>query len=224
MADPLSLDTYVIARPPGFALNVPYDVYDSNGTKLLDVKRAMIGEVYTLADTSGKIVGTITRKMMALSPSYELRDANKAVIGKVVEPINLAGSIMGGGKKFVLQDASGKEIASVQLMQSLAVMFDALQGGNAPGLSNEITSPDGSRSLGKLGASRNVNYQGLASLLSRYSSFVLQITDKSVPRLALLEFAIAVDHLYSSSGRSGGISFGPAGFGGGTLGGMNIKL
>ena len=225
MADLLSLDTYVIARPPGFSLNVPYYVYDDKGTKLVQVKRALIGEVYTLTDTSGKALGTITRKMIAISPSYELRDANKAVIGKVVEPVNLAGSIMGGAKKFVLQDASGNEIASVQLTQSLAMMFETISG-NAPNMSSEITSADGSKSIGRLGVSRSVNYSALASLLSRFSSFTLQITDKSISKLALIEFAIAVDHLYSSTGSRGmgmpgGMSFGAPGFGGG---GMNIKL
>ena len=222
MTDVLELDTYVIARHQGFSLNVPYDVYDNQGNKLLEVKHGMIGEVYSLLDSSGKTFGIISRKMIALTPSYDLQDANKTDIGKVVEEINIAGGLLNNTKNFALQDAAGNKIAQVKLTGPLAILTEMLKG-EAPSAGNDITTPDGSKVIGKL-----ATQMGNLTYLNQRPAFVLQVTDNSISKLALLEFAIAVDHLYSSAQYMSNNRPAAGGFGGnrppGSGSGFTFKL
>jgi uncharacterized protein YxjI len=230
----LTLNTYVIGRPQKFALNVAYDCYDQDGTKLFDIKRKIMSEEYSLVDPSGKVFGVIHRKLIAVTPTYDLYDGNKTLIGRVIEEMNLAGNLLGGnGRKFLLEDANGNKIAHVAVTSPLAQILDSALGGQLPNqVSNSsfnVTNMDESEVIAKIGTVRK-RIQGI-QFGPNYATFILEITGKSVPSLTLIEFAIAVDHLFSSTSNT---SFGapgapfrnpgmpPSGMGGG--GGMKINF
>jgi hypothetical protein len=222
MSDALALDTYVISRPRGFSMNTPYDCYDKDGTKLFDIKKKIIGEEYSLVDSTGKLFGTMHRKMIAVAPSYDLYDGSKQLIGKAVEEINIG--IVSGGKKFLLEDKDGKKIAHITITSPLAGLTELLEGQTPAAVSGyEIKSIDDSTVIARIGIQRG--------MIPRpgYGNFVLELVDKSISTLTLIEFAIAVDHLYSSAPaqRRSGFQMGgmPGGFGGtGGFGGGNIKI
>lgn len=229
MADALSLDTYVIGRPDKFSLTVAYGCYDKEGNKLFDIKRKLLGEQYEIIDSGKKVVGEIHRKMISITPTYELYDSDKKMIGKVIEEMNITASLTGGTKVFDLQDSSGNKVASVSVKSPLAILTQVL-GGNTSSLTNayDILATDGTTSIAKI--SRQMPPR-TGIVVQNMANFVLQISAAgSIPVLALVEFTVAVDHLYSSSsnvqrgvgmgmGNMGGI--GPGGFGGG---GFNIKI
>jgi hypothetical protein len=148
--------------------------------------------------------------------------------------MNLGGNILGGnGSKFLLEDANGNKIAHVMINSPLAQILNSVLEGQlpnqVPSSSYNITNMDGTEVIAKIGTVRN-RIQGIQWGPS-YATFVLEICGKSIPTLTLIEFAIAVDHLFSSTPTS---SFGmpgtpfkgpgmpPSGIGGG--GGMKINF
>jgi hypothetical protein len=223
------LDTYVIARPMKFGLNLPYDCYDKDGNRLFEVKRKLIGGQYLLVDASGATIGVLHRKMMAVTPTYEFYDGSNNLLGRAskdMQIINLQGA------KFSLFGSDGNKLAAAALNFPLLALME----GKLENLGYDITTPDESVSLAKIailfpgmGYSNNAIDAGIAMQNSR---FVLQITDKRISTLMLLEFAIAIDHLFHSSAGPGVVNFGPVGgtgfgnpgFGGPGGGGISFKL
>ncbi len=218
----LDLDTYVIGRPDKFALNVPYDCYDKDGAKLFTIKKSFIGDSYSLIDSAGQTVGAMHRKTLAINPVFELYDGNKQLIGKAIEEltINIIGT--GGEKKYLLQDPNGNKIAHLTITSPLAVLTELLKGDTtALKASYEIMSADDSKVIAKVDRQMPARTSGWVT--SNTANFILQIVDKSVPTLALIEFAIAVDSLYGASGTSS-THFTPMGPGGPPKGGFGIKF
>ncbi len=231
MSDGLDQDVYVISRPIKFDLMMAYGCYDKDGNKLFDVKKKLLGDQYSLLDGSGKEIGMIHKTMIAITPTYDLYDGNKNIIGKVVEEANI--NLVTGGKSFLLNDKDGKKLAHVTLTRPLAMAEEVLQG-QAPQSATmgfEIKNSDDSVIFAKI----SIQKQAKTSFVARagYANFVLEVNDKSISTLLLLEFSIAIDHLYSTSIRGpsmglgkGGLSNIPGGFGGGgvNIGGSGIKL
>jgi hypothetical protein len=230
MSDIFGLDSYVIGRPNTFSLNVAYDCYDKDGTKLIEVKKKFIGEAYTLTDPSKKIVGEIHRKYVAITPTYELYDDNKKVIGYVSKEINIAGNVIAGAQTFLLEDADKNKIATLTLTAPLMQLFTSLIKKEQPNTISNIVSMDGSKTIAQVGFQQSTSIRFTPN--PNYAIFVLSIQDKTTPTLLLIEFAIAVEHLYTSSivqGGQGGFRLGNApGFGGNNPGfgggGINIGL
>ncbi len=214
MADPLSLDTYVIGRPDKFSLTISYGCYDKDGTKLFDVKHKLLSGNYELLDSANKVAGVMKRKVMAITPVYELYDGGNQLIGKVVQEMNIAGSLTGAEKVFSLQDAKGNKVATLKISSPLAMLTAVLQShSTAPLMAYDVMSTDGSATIAKI--SRQIPQ---AMVQNGQANFVLQIIAAgSIPALALVEFTIAVDHLYgSSNSQMGGMNIGQGvGFGGG---------
>lgn len=235
MVDILGLDSYVIGRPNKFSLTTSYDGYDPSGNKLFDVKWKLIGGKYLLIDSSGKTIGVMHKKMIAITPTYELYGGDgKTLIGKAVQEMNIASAALGGPRTFLLEDAQGNKLVHVQISSPLAQIFQGLEHGEGleksivagANMSYDVTSIDGTKTIAKIGiiSQRNSGVNFGPNL----ASFVLNIMDKSVSTLALLEFVIAVDHLYTSAqmqpGNRFGNQLGGAGAGINTGGGFNIKM
>ena len=233
MADILGLDTYVIGRPNKFSLSISYDGYDTTGNKLFDVKRKFMSEKYSLIDASGSTIGMMHRKLVAVTPTYDLYEGDgKTLIGKVVEEINISAVGLGGKKSFMLEDAQGAKLAHVSISSPLAQVFQGLEQGQGlekslvqgAGMAYDVTSIDGTKVIAKMGMVWQQNYG--VRFGNNVASFVINIIDRSVSTLLLIEFAIAVDHLYSAAQMSNtNRNFGntPPGFGGGG-GGFGIKF
>lgn len=126
----------------------------------------------------------------------------------------------------MLQDVKGEKVAKVSITSPLAMLTQVLEGNTSSMTgSYDIMKADDSASIAKI--SRQLPQR--TSVFMQMANFVLSITVAgAVPTLTLVEFTIAVDHLYSSSStvrRSGfGVgpgNIGPGGFGGG---GMNIRF
>ena len=227
MDDILGLDTYVIGRPIHFAINVAYDCYDSGGTKLIDVKPRLLGG-YTLKDNTGKEVGEIHQKMVSLAPTYELYDGSKKLLGSMSELITVS---LTGAKKFELKDASGNKIAHLEITSPLMSIVQIVEGKQAGAVTGyDVVGADGTTPIAKIGMQSSAT----GWIGRNMANFVLQIIDKSVPTLLLIEFAVAVDHLYMYSsmntrtfGMGGGMGMGGpgmGGFGGGRPGGFSIGI
>ncbi len=219
----LGLDTYVIGRPIHFALNVAYDCYDSSGTKLIDVKPRMLGG-YTLKDNAGNEVGEIHQKVVSLTPTYELYDGSKQLLGSMSELISVS---LTGTRKFDLKDASGNRIAHLELTSPLMTIVQVVEGKQAGAVTGyDITGADESTVIAKV----SLQSSAMGWIGRNMANFVLQIMDKSVSALLLIEFAIAVDHLYMNSSMNtrtfgvGGGMGGMGGFGGGRPGGFGISI
>ncbi len=225
MDDILGLDTYVIGRPLRFSLNVAYDCYDSAGSKLISVKHNMLGNNYSLLDSAGKTVGSMRQKLISLTPTYELYDGEKRLIGKVAMQLTVNISPF-GSRKFVLEDGNGNKIAHLTLTSPLMGLGQLLEGQKVSALSGyDITGADESTVIAKI----NMQQSAPAWMGQSFVNFVLQIVDKSITTLLLIEFAIAVDHFSMSSYTSnqyGSPTFGGRGGfgGGGGMSGVNFKI
>ncbi len=210
MEDIFALDTYVIGRPDKFALNVNYSGYDKDGDKLFDVKKKLISitDEYSLVDNSQKTLGVMHKKLISITPFYELYDGNKSLVGKALQELDIAAAAFGNTstKTYVLEDANGNKIARVKINSPLAQIFDKLQQGEgleksiADGINNtyDVTSMDGTKIIAKIARVMNMGSTGIVRFGYNYASFVLNILDNSVSKIALIEFVIAIDHLYSS--------------------------
>ena len=210
--DPFTLDTYVIGRPDRFALDIGYDCYDKDGNALFDIKHGFIEKQhYELIDSTKRKLGAMKREAISITPVFNLFDAQKQFLGKVVEELNVSMSTMGGGTKtFVLEDSNKQKIAKVSITSPLARLVEgiehgeSLQGGVVQGVVQagsreyEITSMDGTVTYAKIGIVRTSS-PTMITIGRNRASYVLNIIDKTIPALVLIEFTIAVDHLYSST-------------------------
>ena len=183
---------------------------------------------YSIIDASGNTLGMIHRQLVAIAPTYDLYEGDgKTLIGKVVEEINISALGLAGQKSFMLEDAQGAKLAHVSISSPLAQIIRGIEQGQGlkeslvqgAGMTYDVTSIDGTKVIAKMGMVRQQNYG--VHFGNNMASFVINIIDKSISTLLLVEFAIAVDHIYSAA-QMPNASRSP-GFGGGS-GGFGIKL
>lgn len=174
----LELDSYVISRPEKFTLNVAYECFDGNGAKLFDIKSKLLGGEYYLTDADGKVAGSMRYKLIALTPSYELRDGSHNLIGKAIKKMQLGISFE---HSYFLEDPNGAKIA-------LAGGRDYLN------FDYNITDAEGSKSIAQTRRSVGNDKGAFKELLSYARGiYTIEISDENFPRLLLLEFVLSID-------------------------------
>ena len=176
---------------------------DKDGNPLLSAKgEAFKLGVYDLKDNDGTMISRIKRKGLLagnLRPVIELYDGSNTLIGKVEYQPGVFSQVSGQKLKFV--DANGSTIANVS--------------GDILGLNYDIVSENGDKVIAKINRqliSQNGVKDSVVKLLKK--AYGIQILDKSVPTLLLLEFAVVVEHIQASENNSGlKPAIGPISFG-----------
>ncbi len=191
MDDILNLDNYVIWRPVFFALSTRYEAYNESGVKLIDIMPKLLVGNYILKDNNGTEIGEIHHKMVSLMPTYELYDGSRQLLGIVSEQITIN---LTGIRKFVLQDANGNKIASLAIPSPLAAVTQIITGMQT-GTGYDITGADESTVIAKV----SVQGADARSTKSKMASIKIQIINKNLPVLIIMELAIAIDNFYVRS-------------------------
>ncbi len=214
MADPLSLSSYIVQRKSGFG-GLKLSFADAEGNQVLKSDGKAFVTEQPLQTMDGKVLSTVTHKIIAATPEYDIhaggpKDPVKAV---VKEPMKLFSS---GGLNIEIKDASGNLIATAT--------------GNF--LDRQISINDASgNALARV--SRNLSASGVLGKLSQLAlnSYRIDVTGTTVPTQTLLEFLVVLELLLArGQGANQGIVGGPllgglgglGGFGGGG-GGSSIQ-
>ncbi len=212
--DPLSYNTYGVARVFKALSGLTLTFTDDEGNQVLKSQGRIAVTQQPLETMDGKRLATITHKIMAMTPEYQIHSGGPKdkVLGVVKIPMQIFGSF-GGLNQVDIKDDSGVVIATVSgnFLDMEFNVSDA-QGNQVATVSR--SSPSNSGLMGKLMAFAK-------------ESYVMNITDnKNVPTLTLLGFLVVLEILLSSRQASnpgilGGGGFGIGGFGGG---GFNIRM
>lgn len=200
MADPLSLSTYVVQRQFKFG-GLTLQFMDSEGNQVLKSQGKMIVTQQPLQTMDGSVISTITHKIVALSPEYDIHagDAKGEVTGIVKEPMQLMSGF--GNVKIDIKDGSGKVLATAS--------------GNFMDMEIDIVDDSG-KAVAKV--TRKLDASGILGKLSQYAknSYMMTITGKSVKTQTLLEFLIVLELLLEKGrGSNPGVIRGIPGVGGG---------
>lgn len=186
--DALSLDSYVIKRPQKFSFSVSYDCLDAQGNKLFDIKRSVLGSEYTFIDDTGKAVGIVHQKALSITPSFQLMDGTKKLLGMVIAKLQILGGLE---HHYILEDEKGSTIA--------------LATGDYTNFNYVLAGPDGKSQIAEITREAQGVDDSVARLLmnSAFGAFMINITDKGFSRLIVLQFVVAIDMLSNMNSRSG---------------------
>lgn len=206
---------YVIQRPATFSPNVVYQGLEGKGNTLFDTRRNILGNQMEFIDSAGSTLGSMHKKMLSLTPYFELYDGNKNTIGKAIKKMHILPNFK---HDYTLEDPSGKPLA--------------LAGGDIFGYNYAIKGADGSSEIATISRASPFNASNTDSLGQIFGSLVaaqmgsyrLNIIDKSFNKLMLIEFTVAVDHIANLQQNRGvrlGPGMGPSALGGG---GFSIKF
>lgn len=201
--DSLALDNYSVELAGGFGLKLNFR--DDKGNIVMKSQGKVMVTDQALETVGGKLLGTITHKMVSLGPTYELHEggAKDKIVGSIKIPVQLM-STPGTLSEIQIRDAEDKVIATA----------------NGSFMDSEFSISDSS---GKLIAKvtkkpivqvNSALLQGLANLGSR--NYNLSILEQgSIATIVLLELLVVIELLLrSGKGSSPGMVRGPAGFGG----------
>lgn len=180
--DPFSLDSYVIKRPKEFSFSMNYDCLDTDGNKVLEVRRNTLGTQYNLFDTEGRHLGSVHHKILALQLTFELLDDEKRLIGRVIKKVQ---TINNFEHHFELSDEKGTLLA--------------LAGGDYLKFNYIISNADGTRTIANVTedlSGEKINRSIFSKLLTAsVNAFMIRLQDKDFSRRLLLEFTLAIDML-----------------------------
>jgi uncharacterized protein YxjI len=212
MADPLSLSTYAIKREMKFG-GLTLDFMDGEGNQVLKSEGRMAVTQQPIASMDGTILATITHKLLAMTPEYDIHEGGKdgKVLSVLKVPMQLLSSMTLGDVD--IKDEGGNLIAKAN--------------GNFLGMEFEIRDAKGT-SVASVTRNLGTN-PGLLSKFAAFASnsYVMNIKDdKTVSTLVLLGFLVVLELLISKGQASnpGLIGGGVGGFGGMGSGGFGIKL
>jgi uncharacterized protein YxjI len=180
MADPFSLDRYVVQRQ--FRLGGLRLIFtDANGNQILKSEGKALVTNQPLQTMDGKVISTITHKIIAATPEYDIHagGAKDDVTGIVKVPLQLVGGF-DTLNEVDIKDASGNVIATAS-GNFMHMEFD-IKGNSGQVVAKVTRKLDASGILGKLGQ--------LGS-----NAYMMQITGSGVPVQTLLEFLIVLELL-----------------------------
>ena len=198
MDDPLKLTAYVVQkRFKAGALTLK--IMDANGNQVLKSEGRLLVTRQPLQTMDGKVISTITRKIMAMSPEYDIHagDAKGEVTGIVKEPMQLFSSV---NLNIEIKDASGNALAAAS--------------GNFLNMEVDITDSSGNVAA-KI--TRKLDANGILGKLTQLAtdSYAIQIVGNSLPPQKVLEFMITLELMLSRNQSSNpGVFTGVPGFGG----------
>lgn len=209
MADPLSLSTYGVKREFKFG-GLTLDFIDGEGNQILKSQGKIAVTQQPIQTMDGKILGTVTHKILAMTPEYQLHEGGPKdkVIGVIKIPMQLLAAFA-SLNKIEIKGEDGSVIATAN--------------GNFMDMQFEINDSQGtavanvSRNLGS-----NAGLLGKLSAFGSNSYLMTVIDNKNVPNLVLIGFLVVLELLLSKNqGSSPGLIGG--GFGAGR-GGFGIKM
>jgi uncharacterized protein YxjI len=221
--DPLSLNNYNVEYVGGLTLSLKLNFKDDDGNIIMSSQGRTLVTDQSLQTSDGKLLGTVTHKIISMAPTYELHQGGPKdnVIGTIKIPVQFM-STPGPLREIDIIDANNAVIAKAS-----GSFFDSA-----------FTINDSSGRLIAKVAKSNSNkgggiLQGIANTMSR--NYTLSIVEKdAIPTIVLLEFLIVVELLLRSGKGSspglvkgsplGGLGGGTGGFGGGGFGGGKIEF
>ncbi len=177
----MSLDTYVVEKV--LHLGFPkLSFKDANGNVLFYANGSFLSS--TLKDPQGAVLGSISQKLIALAPTYDLHegDTKSRVIGSVKKALFAMPTQM----KIDIQDTSGNTVATAN--------------GNFLGMEFNMTDRNGA-TVAKV--TRKLD-GGVLSKISGLvmGAYVMKIMGKSVPTQTLVEFLVALELISASGSKS----------------------
>ncbi|MDE1860481.1 MAG: hypothetical protein KGH72_02070 [Candidatus Micrarchaeota archaeon] len=201
MEDPFSLKAYVVQRKMGLGIKLTFTGPD--GQQVLKSEGSMLITSQPLQTMDGKTISTITHKIIAATPEYDIHEGGPKdeITGVVKVPYQL----MTGFdtlREIDIKDASGNAIAKAS--------------GNFMHMEFDISDREG-KAVAKV--TRKLDAAGFLGKLTQLETgqYLMQITGDSVPTKTLIEFLIVLELLLAKGEGSN-----PGLIGGGPLTGMGM--
>ncbi|MHA1718206.1 MAG: LURP-one-related family protein [Promethearchaeota archaeon] len=156
-------------------------IFDTHGNQIGKMKRKLFSlrAKIELMEMNGRVAASISRKIVAIKPSYDLKDENDVLIGRFQKTL-----LSVFRPKFELKDPNGN-ILFTAYGKFMGFDFEIYKGtnNNKQNLIAEIHKTD---------RWRDVFFGGLIDFKDTYA---IRIHDKNVDRRLLLGFVITIDNV-----------------------------
>lgn len=184
MADALSLETYVVQR--SFRLGgLHLSFSDADGNQVLESKGRLLVTQQPLQTMDGKVVRTVTHKIIAATPEYDVHVGGpKGGISCVIKvPMQLMGTV-GTLSSIEIRDGNGNVLATAS--------------GSFMNWEFDIRAPNGDAIAT---VTRKTDSPGLMGKLSQmaHNQYAMSITGKGLPVEDLLGFLIVIELLLAGN-------------------------
>ncbi len=194
----LALKSYMVRRHKLVELHQNLDFLDTTGKVVLLTKSKVFVDRQVVETVDGKVVCTVTHKVLSVFQVYEIHDGDKD--GRVTAVIKMQPTLRGffGGSKLDIQDADGSVIA--------------VANGNFYGMEYSIQTQSGD---GIATVTRKYDVMSVSDFVDTMkNAYMVNISGTQLPTQTILGFVIVVEILLArAQSNQGGIMGAGGGFG-----------